>query len=266
MIATPSTSVETTQVQPTTPHISQRAQNPPTTPPSRGTRVSAVPTVQPTPVAGRFQHRDGHVAVDPSVFSPKPFIWEPWSEKDYLFFSEAVVESFDSTQFAKDLSSRPGHRIVPTEEVSYMLRAAVARPLRLLKAARQCGEQGMKEIAAYFQEHGTEIRWWGSGRVIRGVFRGLEERGIVLALATTPFGKVEQDAKRAAGIDLVIDAQRREANISLRLLCEDDIDYLQSIFSENDAEVFDEWMQELAAEPAAVEPRRKDKGRASSVF
>lgn len=206
---------------------------------------------QPTPVIRRdmIVREDGHVYHDPSIFSAKPFKWDEWSPKDYLALATVLENNFDATGFAMDLSNIEGHRIVTTEEANWMLRAVVTRPLRLAECAKQRGENGMQELQEYVEKHGTVIRSWGVGEArVKGEFLGLDDYGVVIALATTKFGQAEQDAATILNEGLTIEMSSGRANVGLKKLSPKDMKYLRETVSDNDRVVLGEWLREIYEE------------------
>lgn len=221
---------------------------------------SSTTLTEPTPVVRRDRvlRQDENVLHDPTVFSPKPFSWDEWTPKDYLALSTFLEASFDANEFARTLSNLDGHRRVTTEEVNWMLRAVVTRPLRLAECSRRRGKEGMAELRECVEKYGTEIRVWSEGRTkVRGEFLGLKDHGVVIALATTKFGKIEQDLANRFSEGLVVQKGSGQANLSLKRLRRQDREYLETILSRKDLKVFRRWQREIRGDCEPTEENRQ---------
>lgn len=169
----------------------------------------------------------------PRLFSmTAPFRWEKWNEADYKDLSNAIDKTFDYRAFAAATGR------FTAEEVQYVLRAAVLRPLRLIKEKYR-GEDGMRELAKYFRTHGEPIRRWCLGDTqwtTRGQLMGIKDGHVLVALEAgqNPYPKQSKEGVAMIPMEAIIRNPM-------------DLEYLDETLSDEDKQVMKEWVQKLEA-------------------
>lgn len=193
---------------------------------------------QPDPLINRHTVtiHNGHPEHDPSIFSIKPFQWNEWNEHDYFALSEFLMQGFNAEEFARQRTANSATgRVFTTEEAHYVMRAVVARPLRLMEQNTKRGKEGMMQLANYYKRFGAPIRMWakGSQYQTRGEIAGIKDMSVHLMLETPS----ETDGSMASG--------ETRAEIPITTLTNDDWWTLKDCASDNDIKVLRAWRNEL---------------------